>query len=581
MKSERVPIGLLVLSVAIGFNVGTHKTNAQDAAPSKEEIPALLAKAKVGDVESQYLVGSAYEDSRDYTDAAVWLRKAATSGNALAQDHLAYLYYQGNGVQQDYIQTAFWLRKAADQGEPWAQSSLGTLYSEGHGVPQDNELAAFWWRKAAAQGDVDAQNALAQLEAKTKEGLEKLLGRKVTVVPQETQNNPAETPTPESIHASQETSQEVITSLLPIAKAGDSEAERRVGIAYEDESAYSQAAFWIRKAAESGDAEAQYKLGHLYSAGHGVSQDNKLAAVWWRRSAEGGYVGGETFVGFMYFTGLDVSQDYTQAAVWWRKAAEQGDAVAQRCLGSLYEDGQGVPQDYEQAAFWYGKAASQGDTEAQEWLTKLNSKLAVIRADQQRQRNYILIAVLCLAFLGAVTYTAIRWRKKLIARVQTRGYGLCCNNCGKPQPVSARFCSVCGSSIAFYPLAQPSRFRLGKAEVEMPAETPYVSPANKQQKPTEVIGNVILNFLIFVLCDAVWAVVLVLLFTWLMPNLPEKFGELFATIMVNVYAGVAFFLALFTAKVFRPKRLRTIWIIGAVGPPMTLLIFFILQLFKK
>ena len=136
MKSERVPIGLLVLSVAIGFNVGTHKTNAQDAAPSKEEIPALLAKAKVGDVESQYLVGSAYEDSRDYTDAAVWLRKAATSGNALAQDHLAYLYYQGNGVPQDYTQAAFWLRKAADKGEPCAQFRLGLFTAKAMAFPK-------------------------------------------------------------------------------------------------------------------------------------------------------------------------------------------------------------------------------------------------------------------------------------------------------------------------------------------------------------------------------------------------------------------------------------------------------------
>jgi hypothetical protein len=131
MKSERVPIGLFVLSVAIGFNVGTYKTFAQDAAPSKEEIPALLAKAKAGDVESQYLVGSAYEDSRDYTDAAVWLRKAAASGQVLAQDHIAYLYHEGNGVPQNYAEAAFWMRKAAEQGDSWAQTNLGRLYSKG------------------------------------------------------------------------------------------------------------------------------------------------------------------------------------------------------------------------------------------------------------------------------------------------------------------------------------------------------------------------------------------------------------------------------------------------------------------
>jgi S1-C subfamily serine protease len=165
MKSERMPIGLLVLSIAIGFNVGTYKTIAQGAAPSKEQIAALLVKAKAGDVESQWLVGSAYEDGHDYVNAAFWLRKAAASGNVLAQDHLAYLYDQGNGVPQDDAQTAFWLRKAAERGDAYAQYNLGLLYSEGQGVPQDDKLAAFWWRKAAAQGNEKARRSLAETTA--------------------------------------------------------------------------------------------------------------------------------------------------------------------------------------------------------------------------------------------------------------------------------------------------------------------------------------------------------------------------------------------------------------------------------
>ena len=44
-----------------------------------------------------------------------------------------------------------------------------------------------------------------------------------------------------------------------------------------------------RKAAEKGDAKAQYKLGVCYADGEGVSKDLKQAVYWWKKSAEQGY----------------------------------------------------------------------------------------------------------------------------------------------------------------------------------------------------------------------------------------------------------------------------------------------------
>jgi TPR repeat protein len=325
------------------------------------------------------------------------LRAKAESGNVQAQEQLAYLYDQGKGVPQDDVQAAFWLRKAADQRDSWAETQLGKLYSEGSGVPKDEKLAIQWWRKADAQGDTDA------------------------------------------------------TRLL--AGSGDVAAQWAVGSNFDSEGQYTQAAVWFRKAAERGDAEAQDKLGHLYSEGKGVPQDKILAAVWWRKaadqgnanaqsslglayingdgvpndfgeaafwlrkSAEQGDASGQARLSLLYEAGWGVPQDYAQAAAWTQKAAEQGDASAQGHLGDLYLNGQGVPQSSILAEFWYGKAASQGGTDAQNALEQLKSKLAANEAERQRRQNQIFIAVVCLAFFGAVTLTAIRLRRKLI------GYG--------------------------------------------------------------------------------------------------------------------------------------------------------------
>ena len=51
----------------------------------------------------------------------------------------------------------------------------------------------------------------------------------------------------------------------------------------------SEAVKWYRKAAEQGDADAQYNLGWMYKNGYGISQDDSEAVKWFRKVAEQGY----------------------------------------------------------------------------------------------------------------------------------------------------------------------------------------------------------------------------------------------------------------------------------------------------
>ena len=52
---------------------------------------------------------------------------------------------------------------------------------------------------------------------------------------------------------------------------------------------YAKALRLIRPLANDGDAAAQFNLGLMYVAGHGVQQDSAAAAIWFRRAAEQGY----------------------------------------------------------------------------------------------------------------------------------------------------------------------------------------------------------------------------------------------------------------------------------------------------
>ena len=51
---------------------------------------------------------------------------------------------------------------------------------------------------------------------------------------------------------------------------------------------YTQAVQWYRKAAEQGDAEAQYNLGLMYYKGEGVRQDLALAQEWFGKACQNG-----------------------------------------------------------------------------------------------------------------------------------------------------------------------------------------------------------------------------------------------------------------------------------------------------
>ena len=134
---------------------------------------------------------------------------------------------------------------------------------------------------------------------------------------------------------------------------------------------YGKAVEYFRKAAEQGNANAQYNLGWCYRNGRGVTQDYNESVRWYRKAAEQGDADAQNDLGWCYETGRGVTQDYNEAVRWYRKAAEQGHAYAQSNLGLCYANGRGVTRSRSDAVYWYRKAAQQGNTSAQNNLREL------------------------------------------------------------------------------------------------------------------------------------------------------------------------------------------------------------------
>ncbi len=107
-------------------------------------------------------------------------------------------------------------------------------------------------------------------------------------------------------------------------------------------------------------ADVQIQVAIMYLRGtYGAPQDHATAAAWFRRAAEQGDARAQFDLGVMYNIGKGVPHD-DAAAAWSRKAAEQGHGFAQHSVGLMYFNGRGVPRDYVQAHMWLNLALARG-----------------------------------------------------------------------------------------------------------------------------------------------------------------------------------------------------------------------------
>ncbi len=217
-----------------------------------ESFKQLEVRAKQGDVDAQYELGSMYHKGervlKDFQKALKWFKKAASGGHPAAQNELGMIYANGEGlitkryhpliIKRYHLQAQYWFKKAAKQGNINAQHNLGYMYTEGYTsdagwvirrdyrIKRNLRKAFYWYEKAASGGHPLAQYKLGLLYYYGMEGKKLLL--------------------------------------------------------LED---FSLAFYWFKKAAKQGHRGAQYEVSGMYDKGEGVEKDPQKA-LHWRRKAE-------------------------------------------------------------------------------------------------------------------------------------------------------------------------------------------------------------------------------------------------------------------------------------------------------
>ncbi len=226
------------------------------------------------------------------------MKAAAEKGDLEAQFLMGLQYKVGDGVDKNPAEAAKWLRKAAESGHAEAQYALGEFYADPETGLADPAEAVKWLEAAAKQGNLDAQSRLAGLRA---QDLTKLRDR-----PEENRNQSSPAGTEKSVpadsgapdqrvaraRAMDEDPAETIrwSLLLSGLRGADAYLVRGFllenGIAVNRDPAAAAASY--RKAAEQGDARAQFQLGVMYAEGRGVARDVAESTTWFRRAAANG-----------------------------------------------------------------------------------------------------------------------------------------------------------------------------------------------------------------------------------------------------------------------------------------------------
>jgi uncharacterized protein len=160
--------------------------------------------------------------------------------------------------------------------------------------------------------------------------------------------------------------------LKTLAASGDRNAQFSLGTLYDPYANFSkltnpdvnQAIAWYTKAAEQGQAVAQFNLGNFFYQGKwGVTPNFATAFFWYQKSAAQGFVLGEKGLALCYANGKGVAADQIRATELFQSAANKGDAYSQAEIGLRYDTGSGgLRADRSEAITWYLKAAAQGES---------------------------------------------------------------------------------------------------------------------------------------------------------------------------------------------------------------------------
>ncbi len=253
--------------------------------------------ANAGIAQAQFSLGHAYQTGtfvkRNYQLAMMWYQNAAEQKYYAAYTNIGYLYAKGLGVSVNKEKALEWYQKATNAGDAAGQYNMGCIYQDGKWVQQDKYQAEKLWRAAAEQGCAIAQYSLAIKYLEEREFNDNLF-EVVELLDKAASNghDDAINKLKELEKDSDELSPYGILDMLRALEKGIEIKDSLKAFIYGDIGVFYingkygfpqniiLAKKWTQKAAELGEASAQYNMGIIY-----WNEKNKYQARQWMQKS--------------------------------------------------------------------------------------------------------------------------------------------------------------------------------------------------------------------------------------------------------------------------------------------------------
>lgn len=338
----------------------------------KRAVEYFEQAAKLGVVKAQYLLGNCYYygngANANREQAKYWYAKAAEQGDADALYGLSMCRF-------DEEECFVWCEKSAELGCAEAQYQLGMYYEYGDVVRASFNKALQWYTQAAEQGHEEAKECKERMEEEREQAALWI--------------HESEQGDPEVLHnlaryyedgTGMEHNYELAKEYY--TRAYKSEIREDATDHFLDERFYQarmarldkliQVERW-EEMAEQGDTNAMILLSKYYEYDALYEEDlkPKRAIYWLRKAADSGNALAQVLLGSHYELGNVVFKDCDEAFRLYTLAAEQGDAMGLYEVGHCYERGIGVEKDMKEAIRWYAKSAFAGNIEGKNALSRI------------------------------------------------------------------------------------------------------------------------------------------------------------------------------------------------------------------
>lgn len=271
-------------------------------------------------------------DKDDKKAFGLFKKLADEEKNTIAQAEVGKSYLYGLHTNADPVKAIQYLTKAAAKKYVKAQALLAWCYASGVAGKRDDNLAAQLWKEAAQHGDIYSQ---------TKFGICLLEGVGI-----------------------EKSKLDAAFWLNKAANAGNAEAQLHLSRIHYSKRHYKEAFNLCASASKQGHLDAMNQLGFYYRHGIGISRDEKKARECFQRSADLGSGVGQSYFASSFVLGAGSVQDYRKAFEIYKKDADRGDAIAKGNLAFCYFCGFGVPHDKKMAYKLFKDAALAGYPEA-------------------------------------------------------------------------------------------------------------------------------------------------------------------------------------------------------------------------